>query len=218
MASKLDQFYSNVFQTGIARANRFEVFITPPTGAGYSSLNSSALLRHMSFVCESVEIPSQTLATAESKINGLPVIPVPYSFSYSNQINLTFKLSEDYRERNMLLLWQDLVYKPGRGFSYYNEYVGTIVVRPMNTSEKINQEFIFRNCFPTAVQELRYDWGSMNENLKQGVTFSFYSMETQTTTVRSTNSANPNNNISPSNTSNLTNLFSGFPNFDNFLA
>jgi hypothetical protein len=49
--SKIDQFLANAFETGIARANRFEVFITPPSGKGFSSLNSSDLLRHLSLTC-----------------------------------------------------------------------------------------------------------------------------------------------------------------------
>lgn len=177
MENKLDQFYSSAWTSGIARANRFEVFITPPSAKGFSEVNNSNLLRHMTIVCEAINIPSQTIATTESRINGLPVIPLPYSFSYTNQLELSFKLSEDYRERNFFLAWQDLVYKPGLGFSYYNEYVGTIVMRPMNTANVVKQEFVFRNCFPVTVQDLQYGWGSNNENLKQGVTMSFFSQE-----------------------------------------
>jgi hypothetical protein len=185
MASKLDQFLANAWETGIARANRFEVFITPPSSKGFSSLNSNELLRHLSLTCEAVEIPGQSITTAELKINGLTVIPVPYSFSYTNQINLTFKLSEDYRERNAMLAWQDLVFGNGRGFGYYNEYVGTITVRPLNTANEAIQEFIFRNCYPITIQDLGYNWASSNEALKQTVTFSFYTMETQTGSIRS---------------------------------
>ena len=195
--SKIDQFLANAFETGIARANRFEVFITPPSGKGFSSLNSSDLLRHLSLTCESVDIPGQTIATAELKINGLTVIPIPYSFSYTNQLTLTFKLSEDYRERNAMLAWQDLVFGNGRGFSYYNEYVGTIIVRPLDLKNNPIQEFIFRNCFPITVQDLSYNWGSVNENLKQSVTFSFYTMETETSSNR---------------TSAVKPIYSGFPN------
>jgi len=190
MISKLDQFYSNVWSTGIVRPNRFEVFITPPTGKPASAgLSSPTLSRHLSLVCESIEIPSQNIGTAEYKINGLTPIPLPNSFSYTNQLNMTFKLSADYRERNMLITWQDKIYRNGVGFSYYNDYMGTIVVRPMDTANQVPQEFIFRNCFPVSIQELQYNWGSTNESMKQGVTFSFFSMETQITSVRSSNSS-----------------------------
>ena len=183
MSTKLDQFYSSAWTTGIARPNRFEVTIIPPVGRSArgditpTELNSSSLSRHLSFVCEGVEIPSQTIATADVKINGMPTIPIPYSFSYSNQLNLVFKLSENYIERNAMLLWQNMVYSPGRGFKYYNDYVGTILVRPMNTANVAKQEFVFRNCFPITIQDLQLSWSSNNENLKQGVTFSFFSVE-----------------------------------------
>lgn len=203
MANLLNQFYSDVYQSGLAKPNRYEVYVTPPSASGFGSLNSLELLRHMSFVCESIDVPSQTVATAESKINGLPVIPVANGFSYNNQITMTFKLSEDYRERNMLLLWQDLVYRPGIGFSYYNEYVGSIVVRPMNSANQVIQEFIFRNCFPVAIQDLHFNWASNNENLKQGVTFAFFSVETQINGVRSSNSGDARNLLSNLSNGNL---------------
>jgi hypothetical protein len=184
MANKLSQFYSNFFGSGIAKPNKFEVMITPPSSI-YSSLNDPALLRHFTLTCESVSIPSQTLFTTEAKINGLPVIPLPYQINYGNTLSLTFKLSADYRERNAFLIWQDLIHKPGIGFSYYNDYIGTIAVRPLNHQEQPTQEFIFRNCFPTIINNLEYNWGANNDNLKQVVGFSFFTMETRTNTIRS---------------------------------
>lgn len=173
----INEFYSNLFQTGIAKPNKFEVHITPPNSN--AALGNSALLRHFSLTCESVDIPSQSLLTFEAKINGIPVIPLPYQLNYGNTVTLTFKLSSDYRERNAMLLWQSLVYRPGRGFSYYNEYVGTIVVRPLDLQGNPVQEFVFRNCFPSVINDIQYNWASNNENLKQTVAFSFFSAETR---------------------------------------
>ena len=53
-------------------------------------------------------------------------------------------------------------------------------MRPMNTANVVKQEFVFRNCFPVTIQDLQYGWGSNNENLKQGVTMSFFSQEVRT--------------------------------------
>jgi hypothetical protein len=177
--ANLNQFYSNLFATGIAKPNRFEVLVIPPPGSPVS-LNSAALLRQFSLTCEGVDIPSQSLATFEAKINGLPVIPMPYQLNYGNIVTLTFKLSSDYRERNAMLVWQSLVHRPGRGFSYYNEYVGTILVRPLDLQGNPVQEFVFRNCFPSVINDIQYNWASNNENIKQTVAFSFFSAETRT--------------------------------------
>lgn len=172
-ATRLDRFYSNLWKTGISRPERFDVLILPPSKMAGSS---QTIVKHLPFVCETVEIPSQTVATAEFKINGLPDVPIPYKFSFGNSINLSFKLSQDLRERNFLLTWQSKIYTP-LGFSYYNDYVGTIIVKPVAMDNTTQHEFIFRNCFPVAIQELGYNWGDANNNLKQGVTFSFFSAE-----------------------------------------
>lgn len=186
--ANLNQFLANLGVTGFAKPNRFEVFIIPPS-KNYTELSSQGLLRHMTLVCEAVEIPSQTISTAELRLNGLPIIPIPYEFSYTNTLNLTFKLSEDYRERNMLLAWQDNVYRPGKGFSFYNDYTGTIIVRSLNSANTPIQEIIFRNCFPTSVNDIQYNWASNNEYLRQMASFSFFTMETQSLSIRRSYSA-----------------------------
>lgn len=186
-SDKFQQFLANIYAHGNARANKFLVEITPPPKLGVP-LES---LRQLSFTTETVNIPSQTIATSELKINGLPIIPIPSQFSFGNSLDITFNLSEDYRERNIFTLWQNLVYSVGgKGFNYYNDYVGQIVVKPLKyysgKGEPGNDDtpalsFIFRNCFPTALQELSYNWGTADK-LAQGVTFSFFSMETQVRT------------------------------------
>lgn len=176
ISNKFNQFLSNTYAAGIARANRFEVEITFPP-----ALQLSSLARHMSFVAQAVTIPAQTLATTEVKLNGLIAIPMPYSFSYGNQLNMTFALSADYRERNAMLIWQNLIYSISgdkQGFGYYDEYAnGTIIVKALNYANDTVQRFIFRNCYPSAILETSYGWDN-SDRLNQEVTFTFFSVET----------------------------------------
>jgi hypothetical protein len=210
---KFQQFLTNLFASSNARGNRYEVQIIPPPSLYSVIPNMDYLLRLLTFTTETVEIPSQTVGTSESKINGLPVIPVASQFSFGNNLNITLNLSEDYRERNFLLLWQDLVYSgPGRssnqGFNYYDDYIGQILVKPLkyysgknSESEQLDSNpamsVIFRNCFPVAIQELSFNWGASNDKLTQGVTFSFFSAETQINDPRSQNKAYDLNNLFP---------------------
>ena len=208
---KFQQFLTNIYAHGNARANRYLVEIVPPAKLYGSIPNPDYFLRLLSFTTETVEIPSLTVATAESKINGLPVIPIPNQYSYSNILNMSMNLSEDYRERNFLLLWQDLVYSgSGRsvnqGFGYYDDYVGQILVKPLKyySGRSSPQELDanpamtirFRNCFPSAIQELSYNWGT-SDKLTQGVTFSFHSVETDIEGVASQNRALELENLFP---------------------
>lgn len=190
MANKIDLFYSDLFRSGLARPNRFEVIITPPVSSD-SLLHSQGLLRHLTISCESVELPSNVISTIDYKVNGLMPQSLPYSFSYGGTLDITFRLSEDYKERNFLLAWQNLIYTPVVGFKYYNEYQGTIVVRPLtyhqSQGEESNQEFVLYNCFPTTVQNLSYDQGMGNSYLKQTASFSFYYIETRKISVATSN-------------------------------
>lgn len=186
MASdKFQQFLTSIYGYGNARSNRYLVEITPPPKLRIPG----DIIRQLSFTTESVEIPSQTVSTAEAKINGLPIMPMPNQFSFGNTINISFNLSEDYRERSFLTLWQNLVYSVSqKGFNYYNDYIGQIIVKPLkyyNTSKTNGKNgsdsneamtLKFKNCFPVAIQELGFNWGP-GDKLVQGATFSFFTLE-----------------------------------------
>lgn len=172
---KIDQHLSNLYQSGIARLNRFEVEIFPPAIPG---LYTQPIIQSLKLACQSANIASQTIATFESQINGNPVFQLPYQFSFGNTLDLTFKLSTDFRERNIFLIWQNLIYSPGQGFSYYNEYLGTIVLYSLDLNLKQRQKVTFRNAFPVTIQDINFDWGA-DGYATQGISFSFYAAETE---------------------------------------
>ena len=100
MAFGIDQFASEIGKSGVAKTSDFVVEITAPTKA-FSSVAQSMMLR-----IEQVSIPSRTLTTFQQNYYG-PPRDIPYRF-VTSPITLTILLSEDMREREFFMQWQDL--------------------------------------------------------------------------------------------------------------
>ena len=91
---------------------------------------------------EQVSIPARTLATFQQNYYG-PPREIPYRF-LSAPVTLTILLSEDMREREFFMQWQDLfvgtsrIKEPGRAAiydcGYFKECVGSVTIKQYGTS------------------------------------------------------------------------------------
>ena len=137
MAFGIDQFASEIGKSGVARTSDFMVEITAPTKA-FSSVAQSMMLR-----IEQVSIPSRTLTTFQQNYYG-PPRDIPYRF-VSSPITLTIMMSEDMREREFFMQWQDLFIGTRRSpiplrpeaiydCGYFKDCVGTVKIKQYGTS------------------------------------------------------------------------------------
>lgn len=136
MAFGIDQFASEIGRSGVARTSDFMVEISAPSMA-FSSVAQSMMLR-----IEQVSIPSRTLTTFQQNYYG-PPRDIPYRF-VSSPITLTILLSEDMREREFFMKWQDLFIGTSRikesrrdaiyDCGYFKDCVGTVTIKQYGTS------------------------------------------------------------------------------------
>jgi len=137
MAFGINQFASEIGKSGVAKTSDFVVEITAPTRA-FSSVAQSMMLR-----IEQVSIPSRTLTTFQQNYYG-PPRDIPYRF-VSSPITLTILLSEDMREREFFMQWQDLFIGTRRvaetpssdaiyDCGYFKDCVGTVNIKQYGTS------------------------------------------------------------------------------------
>ena len=96
----VNQFSAEIAKTGVARTSNFLVEI----GAPGNLLNEVS--RSMPLRIEQVSIPSRTLTTFAQNYYG-PPREIPYRYT-SSPVSLTILLSEDMREREFFMQWQDL--------------------------------------------------------------------------------------------------------------
>ena len=159
------------------RTNRFFVTVFPPQIPN-NTLSSLLDRNGFRFVCESATIPNQTLFTTDFKLNNLPVLKLPYTIDYGNELNLTFRMSEGFRERKFFLNWQEYIFDINNGVEYYNNYTNTslIVLTQVDTtnSKVYNTQFV--GAYPTNIGSIDYSWEADGNYVKQQVSFSYYRM------------------------------------------
>ena len=117
----LQRFQAQINQgEGMARPNRFYVIINPPqklvtTPGGpagqnlnkntNNDLNSAAMRENMQMMCNKITMPSRDINTAPHKTYG-PKREMPYAYSYSGEIELTFFGDKFLRQRMFWENWQ----------------------------------------------------------------------------------------------------------------
>lgn len=104
MPFHLRNFTSEINKSGIARPSYFMMMITLPKQllAEFPGIG-----RAMQFRVESASLPTRIVHTHEQRYYG-PMRRLPYGYT-SQDLVFTVIMSEDYREREVFMRWQDLV-------------------------------------------------------------------------------------------------------------
>ena len=155
MAS-ISKFLSS-FNKDLARPNRFEVFLYPPP-ALIPYYNGGAA--HLALRCEQAELPSRALATLDRKIGTVPVQKFPYLSMY-NDINLTFIVGGDMKEKLLFDAWLELINPSSNfNFKYKNNYKTQMVIKQYDMSGNLTYNIMLIDAFPIAVSQLDLDWSN----------------------------------------------------------
>jgi hypothetical protein len=100
----LTGFTSELHKSGVAKPAYFAVMITPPTKL---FLKKKFDPRPLMLRIEAAELPFRGMMTHDQMYYG-PARMIPYAMQRAQPITLTVILSEDYREREFFMQWQDL--------------------------------------------------------------------------------------------------------------
>jgi len=148
MATKISNIKS--YFKELARPSRFDVLIVSPT-TGSNRLH---------FSCETAELPGKTFVTHDQKHYGV-IEKYPYQHSY-NDINLTFIVSEDMREKLFFDQWMDKVgsSKNSFNFNYKNEYTLPVIITQYDLSNNPTYVVELIDAYPIAVNQLDLDWST----------------------------------------------------------
>lgn len=189
MSFKVNEFTAEMNKNGAARADHFEMTISgipAPVASeiNFNSTSSSAetTARGMTYRIESTMLPGRTITPVEYKDYG-----VPYKIGgLPNYVDIEIQviLSEDLRERNFFLSWQDYIvgaHRTESGVSrgsqfdtaYYDEYKcdGITITQYSSTGQKV-YEIQLIEAYPLVVGPVTSTWGTV-EYLKQPVTFTY---------------------------------------------
>ena len=193
MPFNITDFTAELNQGGIARSDFFEVVFTSLPPKVVQSVNRSTLLGPsyftildgLRFRAESVTVPQRAITPIEYKDYGAP-FKIGSTANYI-EIDVTFILSKDMRERNFFLAWQDVIagdhrlkQTASRGSSfdlgYFDDYKcdGIEIIHYEGDENKDSPSYTtqLRDAYPLNVGPVTRSWASA-EIMKQQVTFTY---------------------------------------------
>lgn len=118
-AFNVKEFTSEIGKSGFASPAYFMVMITPPSTL---AANLKTLTRAMPLRIEQASMPTRSILRHEQRYYG-PPRQIPYGF-VSQDITFTVILSEDMREREFFMAWQDIILGNSRTMSQAGNLAG----------------------------------------------------------------------------------------------
>lgn len=109
----LNGFTSEMNKSGVARPAYFMVVITPPSKLISGDSKIAALSQGLRLRVEQAELPTRSILFYDQRYYG-PRRSIPYVYN-AQPLTMSVILSEDYREREFFLRWQDMMLGVSRG-------------------------------------------------------------------------------------------------------
>jgi hypothetical protein len=168
MAGNISDFKAS-FKKDVARPNRFDVSISCPLVL----LPYVSTARNLTYRCETAQLPGRTFATMEQKIGSNPIEKYPYLTTYSD-IDLTFIMDDDMKQKNYFDLWLELI-NPSftYNYQYKSNYASVITINQYDVSNQLTQSVALYDAYPISTTQLDLDWSANDAYHKQVVTFAY---------------------------------------------
>jgi hypothetical protein len=173
MAGNISEFKSS-FVKDPARASRFEVLFSVPTGV-------SAGMQDLRYRCEIAQLPGRNFSTMEQKTYG-PIEKFPYWTNY-NDVDMTFIVDDTMLIKNSFDQWMDAINPSvsvdGEGynnrnfnFNYKSDYAVDIEIYQYDLYGNVSYQVTLIDAFPINMNQLDLDWSSDSIH-KLTVTFAY---------------------------------------------
>lgn len=155
---------------GLARTNRFEVYITPPRAlAQYGGISNFT-----SLYAESTSVPLLNIFTKAFKIFG-PSYQRPVTSEYGGEgINFTFHVDRNFNVRKFFEDWMHAVIHPERfTVGYLSDYGTTITIAQLDEQDNPTYEIELLEAFPRNINLMELNNASTNQTHRLNVLFAY---------------------------------------------
>lgn len=161
----LNSFISEVKSKGIARTNRFEVYLP-------NILGGSADLQTARLFCDAVQLPGLNIATNQQRIYG-----EQREFPYERMVdplNLSFYVDTEMRVKKMFDTWINKVINPNSKITnYYRNYVQDVTIKVVSVDDYTKPYTVtLYEAYPKSVSPIQLDAAS-RDVMKVNVTLMY---------------------------------------------
>ena len=202
-AGTIQRFISQVNQgEGFARTNRFIVRINPPAPVrlmdiqagppnmppeshsvaygGKNELESNVMLENVDMMCNKVTLPNRDINTQPHIMYG-PKREMPYAYSFSSSVEMTFYGDKFLRQRLFFENWQKKIMDLGtHNINYYDDYVGSMDIMQLgqfdarsNDEQRVTYGVRLFEVYPQTVGSMDLTYGADNEIAQVPITLNF---------------------------------------------
>ena len=163
MASSIEQL-KGAIAGGAARANRYKVILPSRFGADPNTSN---------ILCRATNVPGRQILTNDRNI-GMITQKMPYAF-LSEDVNMTFLLTNDYSMRTYFEAWQQAIV----GFdtyelNYKSDYAQDVISQQLNHGDNsVVYACKLLRAFPTTMQAVELGDDATNQIVQLNVQLSY---------------------------------------------
>lgn len=168
----INEIQARISKYGTVSPNRFIVEFKAP--AVLLNLLGPLGAERLAIQCEATSLPGKSFSTKEVKIYG-PQRKLPYVATFTNALELSFRVGTDFRERSIFDEWQALVMNPQTNmFGYQNEYTTELVIHQLNQADERIYSVALSEAWPEAIAAVALSSAARSTYETQGITFAFY--------------------------------------------
>jgi|LakMenEpi08Oct12_1017439.scaffolds.fasta_scaffold01314_4 hypothetical protein len=149
------------------KSAKFSMQFTRVPAFAYSDIVSSLDFRKLTFLCDSVEFPGQTLLTTDYRIPGQLKTKIAYARDF-NEVNFSFYINDEVPMYTIMSNWIYGISYTSTQNRYFDEIVGTIELTQFEdtTRSSASSPDAVRNMtvrlidlYPLNLQSMPSNWG-----------------------------------------------------------
>lgn len=192
----IDDFKSVISRrSGLAPANRFAIFMSPPSqtllNLDLQNVASNLLSgnfgagqlvndpRDIAILCESCSLPGRQIQTLDHQNrNYRQSVKEPQGY-FNEDVSFVFHLTNDYHMKKVFDRWLDLIINPETyQVAYKNEFVSDVTIQQLNQQNVPVYGVKLKNAFPVTMNAIELN-NSSTETQKLNVTLTYEDYETE---------------------------------------
>jgi len=192
----IDDFKSVISRrSGLAPANRFAIFMSPPSqtllNLDLQNVASNLLSgnfgpsqlvndpRDIAILCESCSLPGRQIQTLDHQNrNYRQSVKEPQGY-FNEDVSFVFHLTNDYHMKKVFDRWLDLIIDPETyQVAYKNEFVSDVTIQQLNQQNVPVYGVKLKNAFPVTMNAIELN-NSSTETQKLNVTLTYEDYETE---------------------------------------
>jgi hypothetical protein len=141
------------------RPTRYEFYIPKLPELIHSSISQFDFRKDIQFSVESVFFPSRNISSEPIKLSG-PVDEIPYEATYSGDLDISIRVSGDFKEKVLFETWMDIIInQKTQNLNYPDNYRCDAVINGLNMKNETVFQTLLTQVWPKSVGRISVGQG-----------------------------------------------------------